>query len=663
MQKTVLIADDDHFTCELLKYVVESQGLRALTCHDGHELLMTLRNEMVHMIFLDALMPRMNGFEALRKLDLEERTRVIPKILMTGIYRSEQIREYLPAGNLIKKVLYKPIALDQFQGLIEENLDIRFTSQVFFPDPIKRKPGFDKRIASNVQTVEKGDPGKRLLVVPLQGPLGQFRFGQLLQYIANSGGSWHIEIASSSVTGGIAITDGQITAYWSSNESDYEELTFKDRMSRFCVGIFKRQSSDVHRWLNGPSASAFTGFLYRMANALNGRYTLSRSTDESDSAKKISAISYQQIMSEMMGSNFCPALIHAHLPLTGCTIRVSPHCIPLPVGIELTDKQKKLIYLIERTSAIQDILRQREEGSSETLQSIFSLWLAGIVEIHRTIQVQQSISASRSKIRVTESVPDAKQPVEVEESEAPRPVEETTKVDSPTDRLRPVSRKDKDILHLFHLGLRAQYYEFLGVNPKCTEEELVRVLKQAKSHYIETPEILELPAESVRRFQSLNMFVKCAIAMLGRPKSRSRYDAALAEESVEKRESLSKQHFEIGMMYVAEQNLFRGAAELCLAIRLNPAREEAYLQLLHALVQEPDGFGIVFDVAQDAVDRFPNQIEFRIVLGQCYKEIGQMEKATAEFLKVLDIDPENAEAMQHLLSVPGQNADLGYIIE
>ncbi len=662
MQKTVLIADDDHFTCELLRYVVESQGLRALTCQDGQELLVTLRSEMVHIIFLDALMPRMNGFEALRKLDLEERTRVIPKILMTGIYRSDQIREYLPSGNLIKKILYKPIALDQFQSLLEENLSIRFTSQVFFPDPIKRKPGFDKRIVSNLPTVDKCDSGKRLLVVPLNGTLGQFRFGQLLQFVTHSGGSWHIDIASSSVSGGVAITDGRITAYWSSTESDYQELSFKDRMSRFCVGIFKRTSSDGHRWLTGPSASVFTGFLYRMTTALDGRYTLSRSTEESETAKKINPISFQQIMDEMMGSHFCPALIHTHLPLTGCNIKVSPHCIPLPVGIELTDQQKKLIYLIERTTAIQDILRQREEGSSETLQSIFSLWLAGIVEIQRTIQVKQSLSPTRSKLRPVEPVPDSNQPIGVEESTA-TPVAETSKVDSPTDRVRPVSRKDKDILHLFHLGLRAQYYEFLGVNPKCTDEELVQVLKQVKSHFIESPEIMKLPAESVRRFQSLNMFVKCAISMLGKPKSRSRYDASLAEESVERREALSKQHYDIGIMYLAEQNLSRGAAELCLAIRLNPAREEAYLQLLHALVQEPDGFEIVFDVAQDAVDRFPNQIEFRLVLGQCFKEIGQMEKATAEFLKVLDMDPENAEAMQHLLSVPGQNADLGYIIE
>ena len=677
MQKTVLIADDDHFTCELLKYIVESQALRALTCQDGHEMLMMLRKEMVHIIFLDALMPRMNGFEALRKLELEERTRAIPKILMTGIYKYEQIKENLSSINLIQKVLYKPIALDQFQSLIEENLKIKFTSQVFFPDTIRRKPGFEKRIDVKKSLLESKDQSKRMLMVPKSGNLNQFRLGQLLQYTASSGGPWQINIESSIVSGGFQMIDGSISAYWSANESDFQELSFRDKMTQFCSSIFKRTSNGQHAWEQGTNATAFTGFLYRLTTSFDGQYTLEKSSDLPSSAKPITGMSVDKILREMISSSFNPDLIHNHLPVAGTIVKVSDHCKPLPTGIELSEKQKKLFYLVERNMPLQDVLRQSDEGSADTLQTIFCLWLAGVLEIHRKIQVHTGLAPAVRRIRTVEPTvvhpitPDVSQDHSVTTSEPVAPIDKPSadgahdpeKPISHIDHGKPASRKEKDILHLYHLGIRAQYYDFLGVSPRCSEEELIAVLKKAKTCYVESEDIMQLPDESIRRFQSLNLLVKLSISMLGKPKTRSRYDAAISEENPERRTTFAQQHYDIGLMYLAEQHLHRGIAELSLAIRLDPSKEDAYLQLMQNLVQDPDGFAIVFDLAVDAVDRFPGQTDFRIVLGQCFKEIGQLEKATAEFLKVLDIDPENAEAMQHLLSVPGQNADLGYVIE
>lgn len=675
MTKTVLIADDDRFTCELLKFVIESQGLRALTCQDGHELISMLRSEMVHMIFLDALMPRMDGFEALRKLDLEERTRAIPKILMTGIYKYDQIKDNLTTANLVKRVIFKPIALNLFQELVEENLSMKFSSQIFFPDPIQRKPGFEKRIDKEKMHMDLADGGKRSMLVPLAGNLAQYRFGQLLHFALNDRGSWNIDISSKIANGGIHLENGQISAYWSDQEADFQELSFRDKMARFCNGMFKRTDEGRHKWEQGPNATPFAGFLFRFATASEGTYVLEKNGIPPAGAKVIPAIPIEKLLTEMIEPPFPSALIHKHLQVAGTDIKVCGHCQPLPIGITLTEKQKKIVYLIERTSALQDILRQSDEGSADTLQIIYGLWLAGVLEIHRKIKVSSGFGLTTRRQKSIESDRDinAPQPIPIEKpDELP---DRSTQVPPPDTKVAPKqpktdhasaaheSRKAKEILHLYNLGVRAQYYDFLDVKPDCNDADMQRMLRQAKTRFIESDEILELPDDLIRKFQSLNLFVKCAAAMLGKPKSRSRYDAAITVQQPDHIESLAQQHYDIGVMYLDEQNLYRGVAELCLAIRINPAKEEAYLQLLQNTVQDPDGFAFVFDLACDAIERFPNHTDFRIVLGQCYKEIGQLEKATAEFLKVLDIDPENAEAMQHLLSVPGQSADLGYQIE
>ncbi len=64
--KTVLIADDDLASRELLRYALETAGFRLLEASDGREALNKIRTESPELVLLDIQMPVLDGFAVLR---------------------------------------------------------------------------------------------------------------------------------------------------------------------------------------------------------------------------------------------------------------------------------------------------------------------------------------------------------------------------------------------------------------------------------------------------------------------------------------------------------------------------------------------------------------------------------------------------------------------
>ncbi|MEO8052130.1 MAG: response regulator [Acidobacteriota bacterium] len=64
--KTVLIADDDQASRELLRDALEASGFRLLEASDGREALNKIRTESPDLVLLDIEMPLLDGFAVLR---------------------------------------------------------------------------------------------------------------------------------------------------------------------------------------------------------------------------------------------------------------------------------------------------------------------------------------------------------------------------------------------------------------------------------------------------------------------------------------------------------------------------------------------------------------------------------------------------------------------
>lgn len=93
MKRTVLVADDDSDLLKLLSAMLGQEGFRVLTANNGESAVNKIRMEKPHLVVLDVRMPRMSGLEVCKVLKLDEQTRHIPIIMLTG--KSEEIDRVL----------------------------------------------------------------------------------------------------------------------------------------------------------------------------------------------------------------------------------------------------------------------------------------------------------------------------------------------------------------------------------------------------------------------------------------------------------------------------------------------------------------------------------------------------------------------------------------
>jgi len=78
----VLLADDDQTNRVRLGQVIQSWGVTVETAADGQEALDKIAQGPVHVLVTDLMMPRVNGFELLKRL--QDQNALLPSIVMTA---------------------------------------------------------------------------------------------------------------------------------------------------------------------------------------------------------------------------------------------------------------------------------------------------------------------------------------------------------------------------------------------------------------------------------------------------------------------------------------------------------------------------------------------------------------------------------------------------
>jgi CheY-like chemotaxis protein len=95
---TVLVCDDDPLILDLLDYRLSARGYRVELARDGQEGLARVAERRPDAMVLDAMMPRVDGFEVLRKLRESEETRRIPVIILTARRQERDVLDALKLG-------------------------------------------------------------------------------------------------------------------------------------------------------------------------------------------------------------------------------------------------------------------------------------------------------------------------------------------------------------------------------------------------------------------------------------------------------------------------------------------------------------------------------------------------------------------------------------
>jgi DNA-binding response OmpR family regulator len=82
-RKKILLVDDSSTVLLMEKMILSKSEYDVVTARDGLEGVEKARNERPDLILMDVVMPRMDGFEAVRKLREDESTKAIPVIMVT----------------------------------------------------------------------------------------------------------------------------------------------------------------------------------------------------------------------------------------------------------------------------------------------------------------------------------------------------------------------------------------------------------------------------------------------------------------------------------------------------------------------------------------------------------------------------------------------------
>ena len=91
----ILVVDDDPQTVRLLSTVLISDGYEVLKVYGGSEAIETAISQSPDLIILDMMMPQVDGFQVIRRLTDDARTRDIPIVICTALDLTDEDRDRL----------------------------------------------------------------------------------------------------------------------------------------------------------------------------------------------------------------------------------------------------------------------------------------------------------------------------------------------------------------------------------------------------------------------------------------------------------------------------------------------------------------------------------------------------------------------------------------
>lgn len=129
-QGIILVVDDSSDTLSFINDTLEAAGFSVLVALEGKQALTIAKRIRPDMILLDAMMPRMDGFETCKQLKQDPKMATIPVIFMTGLTETDNVIKGLEAGGV--DYLTKPIQPDELLARMKVHLNnARITSSAY----------------------------------------------------------------------------------------------------------------------------------------------------------------------------------------------------------------------------------------------------------------------------------------------------------------------------------------------------------------------------------------------------------------------------------------------------------------------------------------------------------------------------------------------------
>ena len=164
-KKNILIVDDKESIINLLKHMLANENYIISEALNGEEALKVVYDNCPDLILLDIMMPGIDGFEVCRRLKQDEKTKMIPIVIITALsekkYRLRAIR--MGADDL----LFEPV--DKVELLVRIKSLLRIKS--YYDELVKSYKELTKK-KEEIESLEKNRDALRHMVIhDLRSPL------------------------------------------------------------------------------------------------------------------------------------------------------------------------------------------------------------------------------------------------------------------------------------------------------------------------------------------------------------------------------------------------------------------------------------------------------------------------------------------------------------
>lgn len=123
MARSILVVDDTENTRSILTFILQGKGYEVTLAANGEEAIEKLRARTPDLIVLDAMMPKVSGYEVCAVVKGDERLSRIPVIMLTA--QSEQAGETVTRWKKDLRpdeVMGKPFKVQELVARIEQLL-------------------------------------------------------------------------------------------------------------------------------------------------------------------------------------------------------------------------------------------------------------------------------------------------------------------------------------------------------------------------------------------------------------------------------------------------------------------------------------------------------------------------------------------------------------
>lgn len=123
MKQTILIVDDEPDIVKTVKDLLYSEGFEVLTAPNGKEGIVEAKESHPDLILLDVMMPKMDGFETLKRLKKDPLTLDIPIFMLTVRGTPKDVQQGI--RHYAEKYITKPFDPEKLIHEIKHSLMVR----------------------------------------------------------------------------------------------------------------------------------------------------------------------------------------------------------------------------------------------------------------------------------------------------------------------------------------------------------------------------------------------------------------------------------------------------------------------------------------------------------------------------------------------------------